>query len=63
MKTSLLFDFNNLVMRNFLGVPEIYPKSKTPDYDYWEYLVFRSIYLMLRKFPSKEVVLAIDNGT
>ena len=60
---TLLFDFNNLAIRCFFGMKDVEPESENPDYELWEYLVFKSIYWMLYKERVNEVVLAVDDSS
>lgn len=57
---SILFDFENLALRCFYGNKDVQPESESPNYDFWEYLVFNSIYRMLYKEKIHEVILALD---
>ena len=58
--SSIMFDFENLALRCFYGNKDVNPKSESPNYDFWEYLVFNSIYRMLYKERVNEVILALD---
>lgn len=57
----ILFDFNNLVFRNFF-IKDINAHTTTPDYMLWRYNIFNSIYQSLWKHKSvSEVILAVDD--
>lgn len=59
--TVILFDFNNLVFRNFF-VKDINAHTPTPDYMLWRYNIFNSIYQSLWKQNSvKEMIIAVDD--
>ena len=59
---TLLFDFNNLVIRNFFGNKEVYEDPNDIQWGLWMYNVFNSIYTSLWKFKNVfEVILAIDD--
>lgn len=58
---TVLFDFNNLVFRNFF-IKEVFPQSEKPDFMLWRYNIFNSIYQSLWKEENvKEVILAVDD--
>lgn len=59
--TSMMFDFENLALRCFYGNKDIEPESEIPNYDFWEFLTFNSIYRMLYKDRINEVILALDS--
>jgi len=60
---TLLFDFNNLVIRSFFGVKEIIEDPNNIQWGLWMYNVFNSIYTTLWKFKNvTEVILAIDDS-
>jgi len=60
---TLLFDFNNLVIRNFFGVKEILEDIENPQWGLWRYNCFNSIYTTLYKVANvKEVILAVDDS-
>jgi hypothetical protein len=60
---TLLFDFNNLVIRSFFGVKEILEDPNDIQWGLWMYNVFNSIYTTLWKFKNvNEVVLAVDDS-
>lgn len=60
---TLLFDFNNLVIRQFFGVKEIAADPNDIQWGLWRYNVFNSIYQSLWKFRNvTEVILAIDDS-
>lgn len=57
----VLFDFNNLVFRNFF-IKEVEPHSPKPDFMLWRYNIFNSIYQSLWKEDNIfEVVIAVDD--
>ena len=57
----VLFDFNNLVFRNFF-IKEVEPHSEKPDFMLWRYNIFNSIYQSLWKEENiVEVVIAVDD--
>jgi len=57
----VLFDFNNLVFRNFF-IKEVNPHSEMPDFMLWRYNIFNSIYQSLWKEKDiVEVVIAVDD--
>jgi len=57
----ILFDFNNLVFRNFF-VKDINAHTTTPDYMLWRYNIFNSIYQSLWKHSSvTEMIIAVDD--
>lgn len=57
----VLFDFNNLVFRNFF-IKEVNPNSEMPDFMLWRYNIFNSIYQSLWKEKNVvEVVIAVDD--
>ena len=57
----VLFDFNNLVFRNFF-IKEVSPNSENPDFMLWRYNIFNSIYQSLWKEKDiVEVVIAVDD--
>jgi hypothetical protein len=58
-----MFDFENLALRCFYGNSDVEPESECPNYDYWEYITFNSIYRMLFKERIHEVVLALDSNS
>ena len=61
MSKVVLFDFNNLVFRNFF-IKEVNPNSEKPDFMLWRYNIFNSIYQLLWKESDiKEVVIAVDD--
>ena len=58
---TILFDFNNLVFRNFF-IKDVNSNTSNPDYMLWRYNVYNSIYQSLWKIKNvKEVVIAIDD--
>ena len=58
---TVLFDFNNLVFRNFF-IKEVSAHTENPDYMLWRYNIFNSIYQSLWKIKNvKEVILAVDD--
>lgn len=60
MSNVLLFDLNNLAMRNFF-TKEIQPDSPNPQYQLWKYEIFSQIYWSIQKFkPVDEIILACD---
>lgn len=59
--STIMFDFENLSLRCFYGNADVNPESESPNYDYWEYLTFNSIYRMLYKEKIHEVILALDS--
>lgn len=60
---TLLFDFNNLVIRSYFGVKEITEDPNDIQWGLWMYNVFNSIYQTLWKFKNvEEVVLAVDDS-
>jgi len=59
--STIMFDFENLALRCFYGNKDVEPESESPNYDYWEYITFNSIYRMLFKEKIHEVVLALDS--
>lgn len=59
---TLLFDFNNLVIRNFFGNKEIYEDPSDIQWNLWMYNVFNSIYTTLFKFKNvNEIIIAVDD--
>jgi len=65
-KEIVLYDCNNLAIRcvNNKDVKTVNPKTKVVtgvDWEYWEYLMFSSIYGSLYKNNTKSIVLAIDD--
>ncbi len=59
----LLFDFNNLAIRNFFGAKEVTEDPNDIQWGLWMYNVFNSIYQSLWKFKNvDEVILAIDDS-
>ncbi len=61
--TTLLFDFNNLVIRSYFGVNEITEDPSDIQWGLWRWNVFNSIYQCLWKFKNvDEVVLAVDDS-
>lgn len=57
----ILFDFNNLVFRNFF-IKEVEPHSEKPDFMLWRYNIFNSIYQSLWKEKNVvEMVIAVDD--
>jgi len=57
----ILFDFNNLVFRNFF-VKDINAHTTNPDYMLWRYNIFNSIYQSLWKHNNpKELIIAVDD--
>jgi 5'-3' exonuclease len=56
----LLVDFNNLLFRT-LYVREVYIQSDIPDFKLWRFLVYDSIYAVIKKFNVSEVILAVDD--
>ena len=61
MGTTLIYDLNNLMMRNLFS-PEIGIESESPNFDLWRFQVFDQIYHSIVKFrPVTEVVLAVDD--
>jgi len=60
---TLLFDFNNLVIRIFFGVKEIREDPNNIQWGLWMYNVFNSIYTSLWKFKNvEEVIIALDDS-
>ena len=60
---TLLFDFNNLVIRSFFGAKEITEDHHDIQWGLLFYNVFNSIYTTLWKFQNvEEVILAIDDS-
>lgn len=60
---TLLFDFNNLVIRSYFGVKEITEDPNDIQWGLWMYNVFNSIYQTLWKFRNvEEVILAVDDS-
>lgn len=60
---TLLFDFNNLVIRSYFGNKEIIEDPKNIQWGLWMYNVFNSIYTTLWKFKNvEEVILAVDDS-
>ena len=58
---TILFDFNNLLFRNFF-IKDIGANTTNPDYMLWRYHVYNSIYQSLWKVKKvKEVILAVDD--
>jgi 5'-3' exonuclease len=59
---TLLFDFNNLVIRSYFGVKEITEDPNDIQWGLWMYNCFNSIYQTLWKFKNvNEVILAVDD--
>jgi hypothetical protein len=59
---TLLFDYNNLVIRSFFGSKEITEDPDDIQWGLWRYNVFNSIYTTLWKFRNvTEVILAVDD--
>lgn len=58
---TLLFDFDNLAVRTLHGSKEVLAESSEPNYEYWKYVTFNSIYWMLFKERIHEVILAPDS--
>lgn len=59
---TLLFDFNNLAIRNFFGNKEVSENLNDIQWGLWMHNVFNSIYTSLWKFKNvEEVILAIDD--
>lgn len=57
----VLFDFNNLVFRNFF-INEVDPHSEKPDFMLWRHNIFNTIYQALWKEKNiVEVVIAVDD--
>jgi len=57
----VLFDFNNLVFRNFF-INEVGPHSEKPDFMLWRHNIFNTIYQALWKEKNiVEVVIAVDD--
>jgi len=60
---TLLFDFNNLVIRSYFGVKEITEDPNDIQWGLWFYNCFNSIYQTLWKFKNvEEVILAVDDS-
>lgn len=58
---TVLFDFNNLVFRNFF-IKDVAGHTEKPDYMLWRYNIFNSIYQSLWRIKSvKELILAVDD--
>jgi len=58
---TMLFDFNNLIFRNFF-TKDVGAYTEKPDYMLWRYQVYNSIYQSLWKVKIvKEIVLAVDD--
>lgn len=67
MRTTLLFDFNNLAMRCAF-LPQVRLTSPVPHMEFWAYLVFTSIYEFIIDIAADtmdvvDVVLACDSTT
>jgi hypothetical protein len=61
--TTLLIDFNNLVIRSYFGVKEITEDPDNIQWGLWRHNVFNSIYSSLWKFKNvDEVILAVDDS-
>lgn len=62
MSEIVLIDMNNLAMRLFF-TPEV-GSDKTPNYDYWKYLMFMNMlgFVRAQGGEAKEVVVAIDGS-
>lgn len=61
--TSLIFDFNNLFIRNVFGCKEITEDIENIQWNLLYYNVFNSIYSTIWKFKNvKEVILAVDDN-
>jgi 5'-3' exonuclease len=59
---TLLFDFNNLAIRNFFGAKEILEDPNMPNWALWRYNVFNSIYHTLWKVKNtEEIIIAVDD--
>lgn len=59
---TLLFDFNNLVIRSYFGVKEITEDPNDIQWGLWMHNCFNSIYQTLWKFKNvNEVILAVDD--
>lgn len=56
------FDFNNLAMRCFHGIPEVEAESPSPNFQIWDFSVFNSILAMMNKLNPSEVILCVDGG-
>jgi len=57
----VIFDFNNLVFRNFF-INEVFPHTEKPDFMLWRYNIINSIYQSLWKESNiTEVVVAVDD--
>ena len=57
----VLFDFNNLVFRNFF-INEVFPHTEKPDFMLWRHNIFNTIYQALWKEKNiVEVVIAVDD--
>jgi 5'-3' exonuclease len=57
----ILFDFNNLVFRNFF-IKDINAHTENPDYMLWRYNIYNSIYQSLWKHKKvREVIIAVDD--
>lgn len=60
---TLLFDFNNLVIRSYFGVKEITEDPNNIQWGLWMHSVFNSIYTTLWKFKNiSEVIIAVDDS-
>lgn len=59
--STLLFDFENLVLRCLYGAKEVNADTGDINYDMLEYLVFNSISSLLFKERVNEVILALDS--
>lgn len=59
--STIMFDFENLALRCLYGDKNVEPESENPNYDYWEYLIFNSVYRMMFKERIHEVILALDS--
>lgn len=61
--TTLLFDLNNLMMRNFFH-KEVEGTTENPSYNLWKFLIFDQIYwdiIRFKEYGIDEVVLAVDS--
>jgi hypothetical protein len=66
MSKTILFDFNNTVMRKLFNknVCDHYAKDVQVNYDYWKFLVFETVYkTFCANKGTTEVILAVDNGS
>ena len=60
MRNVVLFDFNNLAIRNYF-VRDVEAVTGNPNIQLWKYLVFSDVYNFFP--PANDVVLAIDSKT